>query len=160
MTTTRSKAARSRAARKGAGTRLRNAVLRQAHEAGEHLAAQEFCPLCPKPDPALLDSEAYADSPEGATALWQAGFRPHEASEVREGMLVAYVTTMFGVTADKQVRYGRVLRVEVIQRPAFGNVRNPVWIDEVEIAHTTEDGGDSVVECDPENEVWAQEVQS
>lgn len=78
-----------------------------------HSSAPEgWCEECMKPAE-LRDSDAYADDPEGATRLWDRGFRPIPAKDLREGMLVAFVTELLGARlGDMDV--SRVTKVEAL----------------------------------------------
>ena len=107
---------------------------------------------------ALTESDAYDDYPDGAIALWQAGFRPMEAHQVRDGDTVAYAVTLFGARAEAPMGgaiYGGTPRLPF----HTGQVMRAEHVEEgvsVEVAHTTDDGGESMTEADWEDEVWVK----
>lgn len=89
----------------------------------------------------LTSSEAYADSPTEASALWDRGFRPCHAEEVQQGDRIAYVVT-------DPFRLGRAEGSEVQTAAVFG-----VEVEPQSCCVTVEHSG-GVTEADSFDEVW------
>lgn len=83
---------------------------------------------------------------EWEALLTKKGFMEIPAHKVERGMLVAYRDTMFGFEHG-EIKVGQILQTSVIEEGA-----------ELEIGHTTAEGGDSVTEIDWEDPVWVKAV--
>lgn len=99
---------------------------------------------------ALKRTEAYADNPEEAQRLWDDGFRPMEARDMKVGMKVAYVDTdpLMG-NRSSEVRFSTIESIE----PIHGKHSIEPWGYRVE--HTGAPRG-CPAEVDDGTEVWAK----
>lgn len=97
----------------------------------------------------LRYSEAYRDNPQQAQKLWDKGFRPIAARDLKHGMVAASRVTLmdFPHPEEPEIQYVHIEDVAVNETQA------PDWQYEVIISHT---GAGGLSYEDPDTEVWVR----